>query len=475
MDIHTDQILFIEEFVSSTREIVYLREADKLMIILPNKIQHLNNTAFEIFDGLYNKKQKPGELIDNLSKKYSLPSGKLVNDILLLIESASAILKDDYSKGRAIRTVPYNPNSIKFPILSEIALTYRCQNRCDFCYASSPYIDGKNPEKTGEMTTEEVKRIIFKIKNQAQVPSMSFTGGEPTLRKDLPELIQYASETGIRVNLITNGIKCADPEYVRRLCDAGLKSAQVSLESHIEDIHNEIVGNKHAFQKTIKGIKNLADRGINVHTNTTICQKNKDNLQDFISFIKDIFNFPYLSMNMIIRTGVARDNENINISYTMMKGLIPQLVDFCEKLQIRFVWYSPTPYCIFNPVDHGLGAKSCAAISGLLSVNPKGEILPCSSFDKGVGSLLKHSFDYIWNSDEALYWREKRYIPPVCSSCKYKALCCGACPLYWEQAGSFREIEDIMTKKPLIKNVIYKLEKSLRVRSRGISGKVKRR
>ncbi len=466
-----NQRRYIAEFVRTTRDIVYLRESDRIMIILPNKIQHLNTTAFDIFDLLYNKSLSPDDTVKTLSRKYDISENKIINDMLLLVESAYGILNENYDNARAIRTVPYDPDSIRYPILSEIAVTYRCQNRCNFCYASSPY-RGCGPEM--EMNTMEVKSVIWKIKNQAMVPSLSFTGGEPTLRKDLVELVRYATETGLRVNLITNGIKCADMKYVKRLEDAGLKSAQVSLESHVEAVHNQIVGNKSAYQKTIQGIRNLADTGINVHTNTTICQQNKDHLIEYAAFIKREFDFPYLSMNMIIRTGTARENDNIKMSYSYVKGLIPPVIDFCEKNGIKLVWYSPTPYCIFNPVDHGLGAKSCAAISGLLSVNPGGDILPCSSFDKGVGSLLRHSFDYIWNSDQALYWRERRYIPPVCRKCEFRELCGGACPLYWEHAGSFDEIEAVRNDKPKIKNFLYRIEKSLRIHSHGISGRKKR-
>jgi len=470
-EMREDQKEFIRGFVETTRDIVYLRDSDRIMIILPNKIQHLNSTAFDIFNCLYKEKLPPEETLRVLSTKYGIDENLLLNDILVLIESANAIMNEDYSRARAVKTIPYDPDSLKYPILSEIALTYRCQNKCSFCYASSPF---RGKGESGEMKTHEVKIIIDKIKNQAYVPSMSFTGGEPTLRKDLVELVEYASRAGLRVNLITNGIRCSDVDFVKKLEDAGLKSVQISLESHLKDVHNRIVGNKNAYENTLKAVRNFSKTSVNVHTNTTICDRNQGHLIDFIGFVKKEFGFPYLSMNMVIRTGTARENDDIMMSYSCIKKLLPPLIDYCEKNEMKFVWYSPTPYCIFNPVDHGLGAKSCAAISGLLSVDPKGNILPCSSFDRGVGNLLKHSFDYIWTSDEAMYWRERRYIPPVCRSCKFRDICCGACPLYWENAGSFREIERMRERRPFVKNILYNIERALRVRSHGISGRGKK-
>jgi len=463
MNINTNDI---DSFVDYTRDVIYLRELDHILIIRPNKLQHLNPTAFEFLFNLYEKHVPFDTLLDRLQKKYSIHKDTLRHDMILLFETINAIVNDDYNRAPLIQTIPFDPNSISMPVLSEIALTYNCQNKCEFCYASSPY-RGKTLH---EMTTDETKLIIKKIKEEAQVPTISFTGGEPTLRKDLPELIKYATDLGMRANLITNGLLASNKDFTKKLFDAGLKSAQVSLESHDEDLHNLIVGNKNAYKKTVQGIRNLSESGIFTHTNTTINQRNKNNLKEVVKFVKEEFDFPYLSMNMIIKTGVAKDNTNIDLSYTEISSIVEPVIDYCEKLGIKFVWYSPTPYCLFNPVDFNLGAKSCACVSGLLSVNPAGDILPCSSFDRGIGNLLQKSFDKIWTSDAAMYWREKRFMPPVCKGCEYEIACGGACPLYWENAANFDEIENVRGDKPYLKNFLWKVENSLRVKSRGIKG-----
>ena len=95
--------------------------------------------------------------------------------------------------------------------------------------------------------------------------------------------------------------------------------------------------------------------------------------------------------------------------------------------------YSPVPYCLFNPVQAGLGSKSCACVDGLISVNPAGQLIPCSSFDRGIGDLLHEPFEKVWHSRTALYWRRKEFIPPVCARCNIREICCGACPLYWDR------------------------------------------
>jgi len=456
----------IASFIASTKEVMYLREVDKILIIRPNKIQHLNDTAYTMLHLLYHEGLSPEMMLRKVSGQYGVAQPVLLEDLRRLISTIDAIMKDEYGRAESITTIPFDPGSIRFPILSEIALTYRCQNRCDFCYASSPH----RGEKKHEMTTEEVKTVIRKIREEAHVPTISFTGGEPTLREDLPELIAFAGSTGMRVNLITNGIRCGDAGYARTLADAGLNSAQVSLESHDEALHNSIVGNAGAYRKTVQAVHNLKGEGVYTHTNSTVCTKNMDSLIPLARFVKETWDSPYLSMNMIIRTGSARDNDNTGITYSSIGEIIRPVLDYCRTAGMKFVWYSPTPYCIFNPVDHNLGSKSCACISGLVSVNPSGDILPCSSYNRGVGNLLKHSFEYIWNSDQALYYREKRYVPPVCRGCEYEILCGGGCPLYWEHRGSFREIEAVQQRRPMVRNLAWNIEHMLRVKTRGIPG-----
>jgi len=455
-----------ENFVRETADVVHLRPEDRLLIIRPNKLHHCNETAFAMLHGLYNEKKSVEALLAEVSRKYGVPVTKLEADLRSLLQTILAIMKEKYNLAPLITIIDFDPASVEFPILSEIALTYRCQNRCDFCYASSPYRGDEMPE----MTTAEVKQVIEKICLEAHVPTISFTGGEPTLRKDLPELVAHASGLGMRANLITNGIRCSDAGLVKELAAAGLKSAQVSLEAATAERHDMITGHPGAWEKTCRAIENLKGAGVHTHTNTTICRGNRNNLVELAGFVKEKFAAEYLSMNMIIATGIARDNENIEIGYSTIGEILKPVLRFCEKEEIRFVWYSPTPYCIFNPLESNLGAKSCACIKGLLSVNPAGEVLPCSSYDRGVGSLLKKSFDHIWNSDQALYYRERRYRPPVCKGCEMEKMCGGACPLYWENAGSFKEIEEARGSRPVVRNFLWKCEKKLRVSSSGVKG-----
>jgi radical SAM protein with 4Fe4S-binding SPASM domain len=150
----------------------------------------------------------------------------------------------------------------------------------------------------------------------------------------------------------------------------------------------------------------------------------------------------YLSMNMVIRTGSAVGVPDI--TYSEIGELALSLKARAEEQGIRFVWYSPVPYCLFNPAAQGLGGQSCAAADGLLSIAPNGDVLPCSSFEHGIGNLLREDFETIWYRRSARYWRNKEFLPPGCRECELADMCCAACPLYWDERGDLAEIVPFM-------------------------------
>jgi len=438
MDPECDPCPRIDAFVARSRGALFVREADNLLLIRPDKTLGINPSGAAILKALHARGAGPARgVLEALAPRLGAPVEVLVRDAAQLVDTVQSIMREDFTPGPMLKMSTFDPDMVRYPTLSEIALTYGCQNRCTFCYASSPH----RGDRAREMTTEQVKQVMRVILEQGHVPSLSFTGGEATLRPDLAELVRHGQRLGLRVNLITNGIRAAEPGFAAALVDAGLASAQVSLESASAEIHDSIVGRAGAFQRTVAGIRAFQRLGIHVHTNTTLCAENIDTASELLHFLVRELGQKTCSMNMVIRTGEALGRPGMELTYTEVAGRLPELLEVARAEGIRLVWYSPIPYCIFNPVLHDLGAKSCACVHGILSVNPEGELLPCSSFDTGLGSLLKEgALARIWRGKAARYWREARYLPPVCATCDDRDVCGGGCPLYWDVAGSFDEL-----------------------------------
>jgi radical SAM protein with 4Fe4S-binding SPASM domain len=447
---------FAETLVESTREYVYIRPEDGLLVLRPNRAHFLNRTATEMLARLYAGDAPDVQaIVRDTAQTYGIPEGRAESDLQRLLASVAALLNDDVCGAPAVRETRFGSHARELPVISEVALTYRCQNRCWFCYASSP----DRGREVREMSTAEVCKVIDRIYDEAHCPTISFTGGEPTLREDLPELIAYAKGKGMRVNLITNGLRCADGAYVAGLAAAGLDSAQVSLEAGSAEVHDRIVAHPGAFALSTQAVHTLRSAGIHTHTNTTICAGNRDHLEELVTYIARELGSEYLSMNMVIRTGTALEHPGIGISYREIGPLISSAQAWARREGVRLVWYSPLPYCLFNPVQAGLGSKSCAAADGLLSVNPSGDVLPCSSFEQGLGNLLTHTFHQVWQGPAARYWRSKAFLPPECESCAIKHICCGACPLYWDERGGFAELEGLVPPASLLARLRWRLRR----------------
>jgi len=427
-----DRLAWIDEFVRSIRPYVFVRREDSLLILLPNQAYKINATALEILERLLG-----GGTIREIVALHELDRpgrSQSVHEFFCDLRALVMGCMGDGQGRRAVETIPFERPFNTLPVLSEIAVTYRCNLCCRFCYVGCGCRSGPSGPQA-EMTAEQVERVLETIFREAKVPSVSFTGGEPLLRPDLPRLVAYARHLGMRVNLITNAT-LATPRLVERLVEAGLNSAQVSLEGPTAEIHDALTGVEGSFERTLRGIAALREAGIHVHTNTTLTAPNRE-AADRLPALAASLGLARLSMNLMIPTRAALDagGTGLTIPYSRAGETILRVKEAAREAGVRFLWYSPTPLCMFNPIAHGLGNKGCAACDGLLSVSPTGDVLPCSSFDRGVGNLLAEDFRSIWWSDAAEYYKQKCYAHPVCRECPDFLFCDGACPLYWQTQG----------------------------------------
>ena len=422
-----DAFGWVDDYFDHIRPHFDVRQADSLLIVLPNRAVKLNETGLAILKHL----KDGGRIDDILTRAATAPERR--RELFYFLCDFRSLMTGCLGEGRrrkAVRVEPYGGSFNTLPVLSEVAVTYRCNIRCKFCYAGC----GCSRSDDGdEMAADEVIRVLRIIRRDAQVPSVSFTGGEPTMREDLEQLVAAATGEGLRVNLITNGTLLAGNDRARRLADAGLISAQVSLEGPNAEVHDGLVGVDGSFERTLAGLEAFRAAGVHVHTHTTINALNAEHLGGLVELVARL-ELARMSMNMVIPAGSAAD-LSIQVSYERIGEIVLSARDAARAAGVGFMWYSPTPMCIFNPLAEGLGNKSCAACDGLLSVAPNGDVLPCSSYDEPVGNLLTQPFAEVWSGGRAVFFREKQYAPDACDGCEDFAACAGACPLYFSAMG----------------------------------------
>lgn len=430
------QLEWIDDFVDRIRPYVFVRQTDQVLIRMPNEAFKLNSTGARILDHLLSGGSIK-EILKARSFDAALPEQLhfFFNDLSRMLDSSFC----EHYRSPGLKRVPFGLNYIELPILSEVAITWKCNIRCRFCYASCTCTSVEESElDLEELSTDEIKRVLKIIRRDAEVPSVSFTGGEPVLRSDLAELIHYAAHTlKMRVNLITNGTLIT-PKRAFDFKEAGLASAQVSIESPDPEVHENIVGVKKAFQASLNGLKALKNAGIIVHPHATLCRLNLSSLIDMAAFSQTL-GVNRFSLNMIIPTGRGIDPE-LSVRYREIKDIVLKIKSEADARGVRFMWYSPTPVCLFNPVSHQLGNKGCSACEGLLSIDPFGRLLPCSSWKEPVGNLLEEGFENLWFGERGKFLRQKKMAHPECRKCQHFAVCHGACPLYFRVYG-YDELE----------------------------------
>ena len=429
------ELAWVDEFISRVRPYIFVRTEDNLLIKRPNQAQKLNSTGAQILKQLLAGRsigELAGSLGDNPERLEQLAD--FLHGVRHFLEGR--LQADDGHPAVEVR--PFDRHFSSLPILSEVAITYKCNLRCVFCYAgcnctSQPVGDDR------EMSGAEIKQVLERLFHRGKVPSVSFTGGEPTLRKDLPELIAHASGIGMRVNLITNGTRVT-AGLAQTLADAGLSSAQVSLEGTTADTHNLVTRGKTSFGKTVAAIAHFRKAGIRVHSNTTINRMNLHECPDMPRFVRETLGNERFSMNLLVPTGSAVVHPDLVVRYSKIGPWLERIREASVAHDVEFMWYSPTPMCMFNPITAGLGNHGCSACDGLISVAPNGDLIPCASYDDPLGNLLDNDLVDLWNAPRAAAYRDKALAHPQCRSCDQFDICNGACPLYWRELG-FDELE----------------------------------
>ena len=421
---------WVDSFVRNIQPYVFVREEDNLLIKRPNQAQKLNRQGVLILKALLDG-QRLGTVLDAVGR--TPERFRAIAAFLFAVRGFMEGTLTEETANSAVKVEPFDRHFSTLPVLSEVAVTYRCNLRCSFCYAGCNCTANPVGEDR-EMTTAEIAGVLDAIFRDAKVPSVSFTGGEPTLRRDLPDLVRHAKDLGMRVNLITNGTQMT-AALAERLAGAGLDSAQVSLEGPTAAVHERITAVAGSFARTVAAVRYLAEAGVTTHTNTTLNGENIDEAALMPRFVKETLGRDKFSMNLVIPTGSAALNRRLVVRYSELEPHLLAVAEASEDCGVEFMWYSPTPLCMFNPIAHGMGNKGCSACDGLLSIAPNGDVLPCSSFPDSVGNILSEDVVSVWQSEKARGYRDKCLAHAACRACEDFALCHGACPLYWQEMG----------------------------------------
>lgn len=358
------------------------------------------------------------ETCSGVKKVYPLlPKKEIKEDVYLMMNSFTQIARGEAPDQEIgyMNLGDYAPH-MRAPHRMDVMVSamtknglWHCNQKCIHCYAA-----GQVHAEEEELSTEDWKKILDKIR-AAGVPQVTFTGGEPTMREDLFELISHARWFISRLN--TNGVKLTK-EYCQELKNAELDSLQITFYSSDAEVHNKLVGAPQ-YDNTVSGIKNAIEAGLSLSINTPLCTLNRDYVKT-LEFLHGL-GVIYVTCSGLITTGNAltEESESLQLNkYDLMK-VLSDAVEYCyaNGMEINFTSPGWIDQDFFESL--GISSPTCGACLSNMAITPGGKVVPCQSWLSGdvLGDMLADEWTDIWESDACRKNRE------------YSAKMEGLCPL----------------------------------------------
>ncbi len=316
--------------------------------------------------------------------------------------------------------------------------TSRCNLKCVHCYADA------GARKVGELSTQEAKSFIDDLAKM-HVPVLLLSGGEPLMRGDIIELIEYAKSRGLHVSLSTNGT-LIDEETAEKLAKAGVDYVGISLDG-VEETNDRFRGLKGAFQKAMEGLMNSSSAGILTGIRFTVTKFNLKDVPEVIDLLVEN-EIPRFCLYHLVPSGRADFGIDINqkerrelMEYLFKKAI--ELRDNKEKTEILTV-DNPADgvffYLKLKEMDEDLADDALEFLKyrggdstgfRIADVDMFGNVHPNQFwFDYTCGNIRERKFSDIWLKPEdellkKLREKEKYINGKRCGKCNFKSVCGG--------------------------------------------------
>jgi Radical SAM superfamily/Coenzyme PQQ synthesis protein D (PqqD) len=342
-----------------------LKDGSGILIVNAATVLHLNATAAEF--AFHMMKGTPQEEVaKQIAKRYRISRSEAQKDYLDFRDRVQTMIHTpdlDPTTYLDFERVAPHSRDLTAPLRLDCALTYRLPAGTQAEYAPTKRVDR-------ELTTAEWQTIMDKAW-AAGIPHITFTGGEPTLREDLPALIAHAEKVGQVTGLLTDGLKLADKEYLHTLLQTGLDHLLFILQP-------ENLASWEALQTILP-----EDLYTTVHLTVT-----PSNVKKSGETLEKLAKLQVKSLSL--GASEASLHEALHALHNQASGL---------GLTLR--WDLPVPYSAENPVSHETVEDQVASGAGKawLYVEPDGDVLPTQGeADQILGNFLKDPWEKIYKA-----------------------------------------------------------------------------
>ena len=344
-------------------------------------------------------------------------------------------VKEYLMEGFAAGDDPTQVSAKPLDVICEV--TYVCNLECPTCFRWT-----SKPDEH-ELTAEQWKGVLAKLKAWLGPFNLTFTGGEPFLRSDLLDIFRFAADNGIVTGVVSNG-SLIDRTLARRIVASGLDGLTLSLNSLDAEVHNKTRGTKTAFGEVMTALDNLRERdGMRLVLSTTIVKDNIAGLPDVIEFAKarGLYGVNFQPI-MPASTLPVFNKEGQTVKFSVgapFRDLLQRKEDgLIDDVFGRLVAMKERGYPILNssrhlqqiakylkdPTSPEILADVCQVGKRNLNIDPFGNVRLCSIMES-VGNIAHELPAEIWQSANAATERENiRTCDKTCRLmfCNYKEL-----------------------------------------------------
>ncbi len=312
------------------------------------------------------------------------------------------------------------PNKVvPYAVLME--LSHRCPLQCPYC--TNPI---QLERASGELTTEEWKRVMDEAVDMG-VLHVHFSGGEPTVRKDLEDIIEHAAKLGLYSNLITSGV-LLDEKRVQRFAELGLDHVQISFQDSTAEVGDWVAGYDGAHEKKQQVARWVREADMPLTVNAVMHRHNLHHLEEMIQMAVDldaerieVAQVQYYAWAFRNRTAFLPTREELDRAVEIVREARERL-----KGVLAFDFVVPDYYA--------QRPKSCMGGWGrqFINITPSGKVLPCHAAevipDLEFESVHQKPLGWIWENSEAFeQFRGTAWMPEPCQSCDRKEIDWGGC------------------------------------------------
>lgn len=232
-----------------------------------------------------------------------------------------------------------------------VSPSYVCNEKCIFCPCAL------NARKYTQLTIEELCRAVDLATEQEKIEMVLISGGEPTIYKDILNLISYIKGKGLKFGILSNSLKFSNQEFLESFIEVAGSGFELTTAFHsfMEEEHDRVTSVPGSFRKSLLGVRNLIRAGVNVTIKHIINNRTYKGLPEYTDWLYETFpdNVPWVLCNIDL-TGTALTNEEdsavpFSVSRPYLEEALDKVIEYRKRGRNRTVRIFNTPFCCIDP------------------------------------------------------------------------------------------------------------------------------